>query len=461
MKEKTIGKLLLIVLLQLLTLSSCDADNIDDVIPNRPGTDSIANFFIRTFPERTKGMSSALLKKEQGKLNAIKKAYQMTEFTFTPVAAIWNNIDFYYPNVEYKGLIYSSVKEIGTYIGTNVSFYTFATAVRSRRSRLYTERIDEPPYHGVNCRAYYGTVCSSMVSYALGISFISYDFVDSDLMEDIHYQIPEDVEVADVLWLKDHVAIITDIGYSSDGKVEMVEISEAVQEGCVRRQYSRSQFDNRMHRFFKKAIRYKYLEDNTEYVPCSEIVPVVGEEPVPIQFVDELCVDKGDRSDYLIGEDVVINIYSAYDSIVVYKDDSIFSSFLPEEEIRDITLTDLPYGYYCAKHWYGDNVVETRWSVIDYQVSFNLQDRIVTFKSNNSLPVLVRVCTISGAGVLPVDKSFYHFLTEEEQMAGTVFIPSDMILGGKHSYVQVKFKTEYGNVSTRPINYQDIPGMVN
>ena len=32
MKEKTIGKLLLIVLLQLLTLSSCDADNIDDVI---------------------------------------------------------------------------------------------------------------------------------------------------------------------------------------------------------------------------------------------------------------------------------------------------------------------------------------------------------------------------------------------------------------------------------------------
>ena len=122
MKEKTIGKLLLIVLLQLLTLSSCDADNIDDVIPNRPGTDSIANFFIRTFPERTKGMSSALLKKEQGKLNAIKKAYQMTEFTFTPVADIWNNIDFYYPNVEYKGLIYSSVKEIGTYIGTNVSF---------------------------------------------------------------------------------------------------------------------------------------------------------------------------------------------------------------------------------------------------------------------------------------------------------------------------------------------------
>lgn len=457
MKEKTIGKILLIVSLQLLTLSSCDADSIDDVILNRPSPDSVSNFFIRTFPERTKGMSSALLMKEQGKMNAIKKAYQMTDLTFTPVGIIENNKGFYAPYVEFKGLIYSSVKEIGTYVGTNVSFYTFATAVRNRRSKLYTERIDEPPYHGVNCRAYYGTVCSSLVSYALGINFISHDFVDSDLMEDIHYQKPEDVDVADVLWLKDHVAIITDIGYSDDGKVEMVEISESVQEGCVRRQYSRSQFDNRMRRFFKKALRYKYIEDNTEYVPCPEIVPVVGEEPVPIQFVDEICVDKGDRSDYLIGEDVVINIYSAYDSIVVFRDDSIFSSYLPEEEISDIVLSDLPYGYYCAKHWSQNKVVETRWSVIDYQVSFSLQDRIVTFKSNNSLPFLVRVCTISGASVLPVNKSFNHFLTEDEQNAGFVHIPTNMILGEKHSYVQVKFKTEYGYVSTRPVKYQDIP----
>lgn len=457
MEEKIIGKILLIVLLQLLTLSSCDAENFDDVILNLPGTDSISNFFIRTFPERTKGMSSALLKKEHGKLNAIKKAYQMTEFTFTPVAAIWNNIDFYYPNVEYKGLIYSSVKEIGTYVGTNVSFYTFASAVRNRRSKIYTERIDEPPYHGVNCRAYYGTVCSSLVSYALGVSYGSYDFVNSDLMEDIHYQIPEDVEVSDVLWKKDHVAIITDISYSGDGKVEMVEISESIQEGCVRRQYSRSEFDNKMHRYFKKVIRYKYIEDNIEYVPCPEIVPVAGEEPVPIQFVDELCVDKGDRSDYLIGEDVVINIFSAYDSIVIFKDDSIFCSFLPEEEANDITLTDLPYGYYCAKHWFENNVVETSWSVIDYQVSFNKQDQIVTFKSDNSLPILVRFCTISGARGHTANELFYHSLTDDDRKAGSVFVPSDKILDDAHSYVQVKFKTEYGNVTTRPIKYQDIP----
>lgn len=457
MKEMTISNILLIGLLQLLTLTSCDANNFDDIILNRPSSDSVSNYFIRTFHERTKVMPSALLRKEQGKLNAIKKAYQMTEFPFTPVAAIWNNIDFYYPNVEYKGLIYSSVKEIGTYVGSNVSFYTFATAVRNRRSKLYTERINEPPYHGINCRAYYGTVCSALVSYALGISYGSYDFVDSDLMEDIHYQEPEDVEVADILWLKGHVAIITDISYSADGKIETVEISESIQEGCVRRQYSRAQFDDRMHKHFKKTFRYKYIENNTKYLPCPEIVPVAGEEPVPIKFVDELCVDKGDRSDYLIGEDVVINIFSGYDSLVIYKDDSLFSSYLPEEEIRDITLIDLPYGNYCAKHWFENNVVETSWSVIDYQVSYNKQDQIVSFKSNNSLPVLVRFCTISGARDHSAKELFYHSLTDDDRKAGSVYVPSDKILDDAHSYVQVKFKTEYGYVSTRPIKYQDIP----
>ena len=95
MKEMSIDKILLIVFLQLLALSSCDADNLDDVILNHPETDSISNFFLRTFQERTKWMSSALLKKELGKLNAITKAYQMTEFPFTPVAAIWYNKGFY------------------------------------------------------------------------------------------------------------------------------------------------------------------------------------------------------------------------------------------------------------------------------------------------------------------------------------------------------------------------------
>ena len=43
------------------------------------------------------------------------------------------------------------------------------TAIHNPRSKIYTEKLDQSPYHGYNCKAYYGTVCSGLVSYALGI----------------------------------------------------------------------------------------------------------------------------------------------------------------------------------------------------------------------------------------------------------------------------------------------------
>ena len=74
-----------------------------------------------------------------GAINAVKKAYQMTDITFTPLQSIAYNIGTYQANVTYKGMIYSSVKELGTFVGPNVSFHTFMTAIHNPRSRIYTD----------------------------------------------------------------------------------------------------------------------------------------------------------------------------------------------------------------------------------------------------------------------------------------------------------------------------------
>ena len=66
------------------------------------------------------------------------------------------------------GVPYSSVKEIHTYIGEDVSLYTFMTAVHNPNSVFYTVNVSRPPYHGVNASLYYGTTCSACVMYALG-----------------------------------------------------------------------------------------------------------------------------------------------------------------------------------------------------------------------------------------------------------------------------------------------------
>ena len=411
------------------------------------------NYFYRHFEESTRGMSGLALKKEFGKLNAIKKAYQMTEFPFTPLDVIEYNNGSYQPGVEYKGMIYSSVKEIGTYVGSFVSFYTFATAVRNPRSKLYTERINETPYNGVNCRAYYGTVCSSLVSYALGVSLGSHGFVDSELMEEIHYKIPEDLEVGDILWHHQHVAMVTDIAYTLRGEVERVELCEAILEGCVRENYSREGIDVELRDRFEKTLRYKCMEDNTTYVPFPEFVPVLDETPQTTKYTTELCVDKGDCSNYLLGEMVTVNILSSYDSLVVYKDEERFKRIISGEVSGDVVLQDLPYGDYSAKLWKNNYSSQTSWMVIDYDVSFNLSTQKIHFKSSNSRPVLARLCTLYGSSGHSANELFNRPITDEEIMAGELYVPSDKIVNDRYSYVQVRFETKYGIVSTRPIKY--------
>lgn len=441
-----------VLILALLTISACETSEIDGRQEEQMQIDD--NYFIRTFEERIKGKPISYVLKEQGKLNAIKKAYQLTEFPFMPVGVIESNHGRYEPYTEYKGVIYSSVKEIGTYVGNNVSFYTFATAIRNPRSKIYTEKLDEYPYHGINCRAYYGTVCSSLVSYALNIipSYGSYDFGVSELFDEVNYTSPEDVEVADVLWLDTHVAIITDLTYSKNGKVQIAEISEAISSGSIRRQYNRNEFDDRMLHHFQKVYRYKYIENNTSYESHPDLVPICGETPIPIFFEDKICVDKGDRSNYLIGEDVTINVFSAYDSVVVYNDTVRYSSVKAGEIDGDITLYNLPFGNYSAKLWKDNKIAETSWIVVDYEVSYNPQEQVIYFKSKNSIPYSVRMCSISGGrGMHPTNELLQRVFTEEEVKSCHIYVPSDKIIEEKYNYVQIKFKTKNGIVSTRPL----------
>lgn len=414
----------------------------------------VSNNFIRTFYERTKGKPESFVMKEQGKLNAIKKAYQLTEFPFKPVGVIEKNKGYgsYLPDVEYKGMIYSSTKEIGTSVPGAVSFYTFATAVRNPRSKLYSDHINELPYHGTNCRAYYGTVCSSLVSYALGRSFNSYGFVESDLMEDIDYKVPEDLEVGDVLWREQHVAIITDMLRDQDNRVQMVEISESIHDGCVRRQYKRDAVIKKMTDSFEKVLRYSFYEGNTQYEAYPQFVPVAEEEPAPIEYNENLCVDKGDRSNYLVGEDVTINIFSPYDSVTVYRDNERYASFIKGNDLGDVTLSNLPYGTYSASLWLNyQKSEETSWIVVDYNVSYDEEKQVIHFGSMNATPTSVRQCALSGAQGSKTNQLLSRTITQEELSSGHIIVPSDQFSDDKYSYIQMKFKTEYGTASTRPI----------
>ena len=388
----------------------------------------------------------------QGAINAVKKAYQLTDITFTPLLPIEYNVGTYQPDNTYRGMIYSSVKEMGTYVGNNISFHTFMTAIHNPRSKIYTEIVDESPYNGKNCRSYYGTVCSGLVSYALDVSYGSYDFVVSDDMEELDYSDFDGFHIADVLWRSDHVALITDVVRNQDDSVVSIEISEAVQRGCERYTVSRFSFLNSYSTKFKRAFRYKYLERNTSYTSIREFVPVFDEERVPFEYNDDICADKGDRSCYFVGEDVVLNLLSSGDVVEIYKD-GVYHSTINVSANEDLLLTDLDYGLYQARLLQGERCSDfTSWIMVDYAIEPSKEDMIIHFSSLNSDPVSISFCNKAGSRKYPITEILSRKFTNEEVSQRYIIVPKDKIKSDRQ-YLKITFETDFGRISTLPIKW--------
>lgn len=409
---------------------------------------------------------------ERGRLNAVKKAYQMTDLQFTPLKPIGQRNGTFEPDITYKGVMYSSVKELETFVGNDISFHTLMTAIHNPKSKIYTEDISLPPYHGKNCRSYYGAVCSSMVSYALGIEtrYWANDFPLSDVMKEIDCFDPDSIQIADVLWKDGHVVMITDIVKDEDSHVSKVEISECAGVGCKRYYRSKKQFVELLSTTYKKVFRYTELYKNTDYTPVPQFVAVMDEIPEQFQYNDDLCVDKGDKSCYLEDEDVVVNIQRDFEALEVYKDGKLYMT-ITETSDKDIILSNLPYGDYKARLCFEDDIdtgihtpkIGTRtggggqysdftyWKVVNTNVIADRSNGRIYFSSANATPLFIRYCTIYGEGGSLTTNNL-QLLTEEEIQQGYIDVPQDRIKTGC-PYIRVIFQTDYAKVINRPVNW--------
>ena len=198
-------------------------------------------------------------------------------------------------------------------------------------------------------------------------------------------------------------------------------------------------------------LRYNHLENNTNYIAVPQFVPVFDEIEVPFNYNEDICVDKGDRSCYFVGEDVILNIFSSGDIVEIYKDGTLQSTINVETE--DIRLTDLDYGLYQARISKGDwNSDFTSWLMVDCSIESSKDEMIVYFRSNNSLPLSIAFCDKSGSRKLPFTEVFYRFFTEEEISLGYISIPQEKMKSSRQ-YFRITFETNFGRISTKPIKW--------
>lgn len=374
--------------------------------------------------------------------NAWEKAKQFSKVCWIPLKDVPGTAEPYLQGLEYQGILYSSVKEIDTYIGLDVSFYTFLTAVHNPLSLLYTENIKEAPYHGVNCAAYYGTVCSSTVDYVLGL-LAPYSSSQLKIHESISRIEPQQLEALKPLDLvigDQHVFLVTDILFEKKtGEIKAISYLESTHVSTYLKSEPPKSFWNKVNRYDGEFYRYNEIQENTFIIPVPSI----------IEYNTDLCPSKGDKACYRVGEPITINVFSdSFDHYRLYNGaQEIFNETI---ENRTLKFDSLQPGHYSIQLYSeGGAVSQSSYFIVsgcEASLSVTNDNAIILFTYDDEIPEYVSLEAPWGA------KSAIHIISKEEAQDGRVVlsIPQSR---KKEFYCKVHFRNEYGRVTNKPIHY--------
>jgi hypothetical protein len=165
---------------------------------------------------------------------AVDCARTMSRVKWTPVADSMPNRTggFLEKGKEYTGVPYSSVKNVGRYIGFDIFLKTFLAAVENPRSVVYTENLSGKV---ANAAGYYGKVCSSYTSYALqcGTWYVSWQHGAKYRagVRPVEPQLAQNAEAGDIIFTPpkhgSHVEIVTGVRRAADGTVTHVLVEDS------------------------------------------------------------------------------------------------------------------------------------------------------------------------------------------------------------------------------------------
>ena len=395
-----------------------------------------------------------------GQINCIRKAYQMATFKWTPKIA--NTIPFNngtFPASQQEGMIYSSVKEYSQFVFEDVSLETFMTAVNNQRSVLYTENVNGQnsrsalgrTYHGTNCAAYYGSVCSGLLIFAYGLQMnvTTFEFRYWDKMEVIQDQTPYGLEIGDAIWQPGHIQLCTGITKDKNGFIIDIEVVENAAATTKIKHYSVSALQAYITTYNCVLLRYKELYANRNYTPLTDFVAVMNETKGTYNYNNDLCPNYGDKSNYNEGDEVVLNLRTDYASagfttLEVYKGDTLFISRAISGQ--DEILSGLEYGDYKARIIGSSNSEYCHFKVVNAVVTRSNDS--FTFSSANATPLYYEFCDIAGerdhdAGQNGLTTKQF---TSEEISAGQATPSGNVMPSSTFHYLKVHFGTEYGRV---------------
>lgn len=320
-----------------------------------------------------------------GKIAAIKRARLLTDFEWVPLrdfpaySRSKGEKIIQKAGVPLSGMPYSTMELTDKFICENVSFETFVSIINNPDSALYTKDLGG----GTNGKkwTYFGIVCNGFVRYAFGIK----ERINTKrwlqipgmrLVAEAGCYTPEEIEICDVLHIfgtgRNHVVLVTDILCGDDGKVTGIEISEATPPLCRRELLDVDEFHRKYDTF--ALMRYDYIDSVPLYDASDEEI-LFDRELQP--KLPKIAIDCGNKSNYTVGEEAVISVFSDTEDIVeIRRDGEVIekitvkgpSNFARKFERGYYTLTNLTYGEsieFCFKkpeitHTVKDGIIEIK-----------------------------------------------------------------------------------------------------
>lgn len=271
--------------------------------------------------------------------NAVKRAKQMTQFRWTPVKDMpavetftgMDRVREYHPKrlipwFPQQGMVYSSVLKTQKFVGFNVSFETFVSALSDPDSVLY--KYDVNGQGRKNANSWYGVVCSCFVSYVLDMKerWICRTWPGVKNVSFLGQPEVNDLQLLDiVLNTKRHIAIITDILRDENGNVQWIEVSESTLPVCRATYFTPEEFRGAWYGREFDIYRKSDLE-GIRYFP-SPFVKIAADpergiegdpETEPVEINRDILPDQGNRSNYKQTQEIVLDLLKEeWDSVEV------------------------------------------------------------------------------------------------------------------------------------------------
>lgn len=380
----------------------------------------------------------------EGTRNVLRRATQLAAIRWSPLLDVPNNHGYFAADSWVIGIPYSSTKQINKYVGFDVSFHTFMTAVHNPHSVLYTENIGLPPYNGVNCACYYGTVCSAAVAYALDYDYpiTANDITRNDDFQEVVFRSLNDLKVCDILHRSGHVFMIYKLEKDSGGEITDIVIFESSGTSTNLKRYSAELFKHRVEKEDLHLYRYLHLDGVEDYEP-TPFVPIGSESIINVRYNEALCPNRGDKSVYGVDEPVIIDVLDMdYDTIIIEKGGTVYDQRPIVGNENEIGCLQAGYyKVYLTNKGFNSDSVEI--IVADPKVIVSITDKIcISFHCDNAKPVYCSVVTGTGGSKKT------HVLDENEISQG--YAELERVEGGPY-YYKVIFETPFGTIINNPI----------